>query len=234
MSVGPRSRRALLTALVLTLAVAPVVGGHGVDEGDKAFLEGTTGARPGAFVYLGAEHMVTGYDHILFLVGVIFFLYKMEDVLHYVSMFTIGHSVTLVAGVLLDVTVSAFLIDAVIGLSVAYKGFDNLDGFETVLGYQPNTKAAVLIFGLFHGWGLATKLQALSLSEDDLLVNILSFNLGVEIGQFLALGGILLFMVWWRSRDSFQKGAFATNAALMGAGFVLFGYQMTGFLVGAG
>ncbi|HVL49554.1 MAG TPA: HupE/UreJ family protein [Candidatus Thermoplasmatota archaeon] len=217
--------------LAAALALVPVASAHGVEKGDQEWIVDNPGPQIGPFLYLGAKHMVTGYDHLLFLVGVIFFLHRTKDVLVYVSMFTLGHSATLLFGVLADVHVNAFLVDAVIGLSVVYKGFDNLGGFRRLFGRQPDTKAAVLVFGLFHGFGLATKLQEFELGRDGLVENILSFNLGVEIGQFLALGAILLFMTWWRARESFAKHAFATNTLLMAGGFVLFGYQIAGYLV---
>ena len=142
-------------------------------------------------MYLGAKHMVTGYDHLLFLVGVIFFLYRLRDILLYVSLFTVGHSVTLLVGALGGVRANAYLIDAIIGLSIVYKAFENMGGFRAI-GIQPNTRAAVLVFGLFHGFGLATKLQEYALSRNGLVTNIVSFNVGVEIGQILALTAVLL------------------------------------------
>jgi hypothetical protein len=177
--------------------------------------------------------MVTGYDHLLFLVGVIFFLYRMKDVAIYVSMFTLGHSATLLIGVLGGVHANSYIIDAIIGFSVVYKGFDNLGGFQRFLGFQPNTKAAVLIFGLFHGFGLATKVQELTLSKEGLVGNILAFNVGVEIGQVLALGAIVLALDFWRRHPSYLNHAFLTNILLMAGGFILVGYQLTGFFVGA-
>ena len=223
----------LLGSFALLLVASGIAAAHGVAEGDKDFIVNNPGAHVVPFIYLGAKHMVTGYDHLLFLVGVIFFLYKIRDVAIYVSMFTLGHSATLLFGVFADINVSAYIVDAIIGLSVVYKGFDNLGGFQRVLGFQPNTKAAVLIFGLFHGFGLATKLQEFELPADGLVVNILSFNLGVEIGQFLALGFIVIALDWWRETKYFEKGAFVTNTLLMAGGFMLFGYQLTGYLVGA-
>jgi hypothetical protein len=175
--------------------------------------------------------MVTGYDHLLFLVGVIFFLYRLTDVVKYVSLFTLGHSITLLAGVLGGVRVNPYVIDAIIGLSVVYKAFENMGGFEQVLGFRPNTKAAVLIFGLFHGLGLATKLQEFALASEGLVVNILSFNVGVEIGQVLALTMVLAALTVWRTRASFFRHAFATNTALMTGGFVLAGWQAVGYFV---
>ncbi|RDX36661.1 HupE/UreJ family protein [Kangiella sp. HD9-110m-PIT-SAG07] len=204
---------------------------HGVDDSTRNFLENNTGVQFIPFLYIGAKHMVTGYDHLLFLVGVIFFLYRSKDVLLYVTMFTIGHSVTLLYGVLNDINVNAYIIDAIIGLSVAYKGFDNLGGFKKVIGRQPNTKLAVLIFGLFHGFGLATKLQEFNIPEDGLLSNIIAFNLGVELGQFAALGVILLLINAWRKLPSYEQFSIATNTALMSAGFMLVGFQMAGFLL---
>ena len=160
---------------------------HGIAGDDQEFLLRATGAHIGPYVYLGAKHMVTGYDHLLFLAGVIFFLYRLKDVALYVTLFAIGHSTTLLLGVLGGWHVDAYLVDAVIGLSVVYKAFENIGGFRR-LGVQPNTKAAVLFFGFFHGLGLATKLQDLALSQDGLITNMVSFNVGVEIGQLLALG----------------------------------------------
>lgn len=197
---------------------------------DAAFVQSIDGAAIGPFLYLGAKHMVTGYDHLLFLVGVIFFLYRLRDVLVYVSLFTLGHSVTLLAGVLGNIQANAYVIDAIIGLSVVYKAFENLGGFERLLGFRPNTRAAVMIFGLFHGFGLATKLQELTLPGNGLVANIVSFNVGVEIGQFLALTGVLIGISYWRTRPGFLRHSFAANTALMAGGFILMGYQLTGYL----
>lgn len=204
---------------------------HGVSEDDKAFIVQSSGMQLLPFIYLGAKHMVTGYDHLLFLFGVIFFLYRMRDVGVYVSLFALGHSVTLIYGVLSGTNVNPYIVDAIIGLSVVYKAFDNLGGFKRILGFQPNTKAAVLVFGFFHGFGLATKLQQFALSSDGLVPNILAFNVGVELGQMMALATILIFMGFWRRTDSFKYQAFAANTALMVAGFVLIGYQITGYFI---
>ena len=177
----------------LFLAVLPAIAGaHPMDTQNAAFVQGVDGPAPGPFVYLGAKHMVTGYDHLLFLVGVIFFLYRLRDVVLYVSLFTLGHSVTLLAGVLGGLEVNAYLIDAIIGLSVCYKAFENMGGFERVLGFRPTTRGAVLVFGLFHGLGLATKLQEFTVTDAGLVANILSFNVGVEMGQILALSAVLI------------------------------------------
>lgn len=204
---------------------------HGVDEGTQQFLSNNEGMAILPFMYIGAKHMVTGYDHLLFLVGVIFFLYRPRDVLIYVSFFTLGHSLTLVFGVYWDIQVNAYLVDAVIGLSIVYKGFDNLGGFERMLGYQPNTKAAVLLFGLFHGFGLATKLQDFEFAQEGLLPNLLAFNVGVEIGQFLALIFIVLALSFWRHYASYMRFSVVTNVALMVGGFLLTFYQISGYLV---
>src|SRR6185295_15412215 len=185
----------------------------------------------GPFLYLGAKHMVTGYDHLLFLVGVIFFLYRLKDVLLYVSLFTIGHSLTLLGGVLGGIHANAYIIDAIIGLSVVYKGFENINGFQSFFGWTPNTRVAVLVFGLFHGFGLATKLQELALTKDGLVTNIVSFNVGVEIGQACALTVVLIALSVWRTRPGFLKHAFVTNTLLMMGSFVLVGFQLTGYWV---
>lgn len=202
---------------------------HGVDDKTRVFLEQNTGVQFIPFIYIGAKHMFTGYDHLLFLVGVIFFLYRSRDVLLYISMFTIGHSITLLWGVLGDIQVNPYLIDAIIGFSVIYKGFDNLGGLKRLLGKQPSTKLAVLIFGLFHGFGLATKLQEFELSSDGLLANMIAFNIGVELGQFMALAFIVIAINFWRKSPSFQRFATTTNTLLMSAGMMLVGLQLTGY-----
>jgi hypothetical protein len=222
--------RMFLTLPLLLLAVG-IASAHGVTGDDQAFLEQNVGRQLVVFMYLGAKHMVTGYDHLLFLFGVVFFLYRMREVGAYVTLFAVGHSVTLLCGVLGGVHVNAYLVDAIIGLSVVYKALDNLGAFQRWLGFQPNTKAAVLIFGFFHGFGLATKLQDFELSRDGLVANIVAFNVGVELGQLLALGAILIAMGFWRRTDAFTRQAFTANTVLMTAGFALFGYQLTGYFV---
>jgi hypothetical protein len=213
------------------VAASATLGAHGVSGKDAVFLQGLDGRAIIPLMYLGAKHMVTGYDHLLFLVGVIFFLYRLKDVVAYVSLFTIGHSATLLAGVLGGIYANPFLIDAVIGFSVVYKAFENMDGFRRVCGVQPNTRVAVLIFGLFHGFGLATKLQEFALTPNGLVGNIVSFNVGVEIGQGLALTAILIALTYWRTRPGFLQHAFATNAIVMACGFLLVGYQLSGYFL---
>jgi hypothetical protein len=217
-----------LAVLACALFAGPA-GAHNVSKRDASFVESNRGAAIGPFLYLGAKHMVTGYDHILFLVGVIFFLYRLKDIVTYVSLFTLGHSTTLLLGVFGHVRANPYLIDAVIALSVVYKAFDNMGGFQRFLGFEPNTKAAVLVFGLFHGFGLATKLQELTLSQAGLVTNIISFNVGVEIGQVLALSVVLIGLSYWRMQGGFLKHAFATNTALMTGGFILLSYQLAGY-----
>ena len=220
-----------LLALGVALAAGATLSAHGVSGKDAVYLQGLDGRAIVPLMYLGAKHMVTGYDHLLFLIGVIFFLYRLKDVVQYVSLFTIGHSLTLLAGVLGGIHANAFLIDAIIGFSVVYKAFENMDGFRKFLGFQPNTRAAVLIFGLFHGFGLATKLQEFALSPNGLVANIVSFNVGVEIGQGLALTAILIALTYWRTRAGFLRHAFATNAIVMACGFLLVGYQLSGYFL---
>lgn len=222
-------RRAAV-ALVLLIAAGGALA-HTVAESDQAFVEGSDGAQIAPFIYLGAKHMVTGYDHLLFLVGVIFFLYRLKDVALYVTLFALGHSVTLLLGVLADVRADPYLIDAIIGASVVYKALDNLDAFRTWFGGAPNAQVAVLLFGFFHGFGLATKLQELGLARDGLIANLISFNVGVEIGQLAALGVILLAMNAWRSTSAFARQAWAANVALLSAGFLLTGYQLASYAV---
>jgi hypothetical protein len=222
-----------MTLALLTGLLVADIGAHGVSGKDAVFLQSVQGTAIGPMMYLGAKHMVTGFDHLAFLVGVIFFLYRMKDIVQYVSLFTIGHSVTLLIGVLGGVRANPYIVDAIIGFSVVYKAFDNMDGFTRFFGFQPNTRAAVLIFGLFHGFGLATKLQDFALSPDGLVANIVSFNVGVEIGQVVALSLVLLVLGYWRTRSGFLRHAFVTNAVLMACGFLLVGYQVSGYFLGA-
>jgi len=202
---------------------------HGVSASDHDLI--TQGRQLAVFIYLGAKHMVTGYDHLLFLFGVIFFLYRLRDVAAYVTLFAVGHSVTLLYAVLSGTEVNPFMIDAVIGFSVVYKALDNIGGLKRVLGFQPNPRVAVLIFGLFHGLGLGTKLQDFSLSPEGLIPNIIAFNVGVEFGQILALSTILIAMAFWRRSAHFMRHAYAANVAVMTCGFILVGYQLTGYVV---
>lgn len=220
---------ALIAVLLIFLASGAEAWAHNVAEGDKGYIQESNGMLILPFIYLGAKHMVTGYDHLLFLFGVIFFLYRLKDVGIYVTLFAIGHSTTLLFGVLTGITANAYLIDAIIGLSVVYKALDNLGAFQRWFGFQPSTKAATLIFGFFHGFGLATKIIEFDIAENGLVPNLIAFNVGVEIGQLLALGAILIVMGFWRRTQSFMRHAFAANTVLMTAGFMLVGYQLVGF-----
>jgi hypothetical protein len=218
-------------AVVLLCLLASTAAAHAVAEGDKGYIQEITGVNLIPFVYLGAKHMVTGYDHLLFLFGVIFFLYRLKHIGIYVSLFAIGHSTTMLLGVYYGWNVSAYLIDAIIGLSVVYKALDNLGAFQRWFGFQPNTKLATLIFGFFHGLGLATKILEYEIAQDGLVPNLLAFNVGVEIGQLIALTIILIGMSFWRKTPSFLRHAYAANVLMMTAGFVLIGYQLTGYFV---
>jgi hypothetical protein len=225
-----------LAGLVSVLFVLTIAGtgwdsalAHGIGGRDASFVAATKGPDILPFMYLGAKHMVTGYDHLLFIFSVIFFLYKMKDVVIYVTLFSLGHSITLMSGVLLKIDVNPFLVDAIIGLSVVYKAFDNLGGFKTLFGVEPNNKIAVAIFGLIHGFGLATKLQALRLSGNGLVENLIGFNVGVEIGQLMALAVFLIIMMQWRRTASFERFALAANVLILTAGFMLTEYQLAGY-----
>lgn len=231
MSMRHSLRITVFAVLAIVMVLPGIAYAHNVSKRDATFVQANNGAAVAPFLYLGAKHMVTGYDHLLFLVGVIFFLYRLKDVVQYVSLFTIGHSLTLLGGVLGGIHANPYLIDAIIGFSVVYKAFDNMDGFKRFLGFQPNTRLAVLIFGLFHGFGLATKLQEFALARNGLVANIVGFNVGVEIGQVLALTGVLIVLSYWRTRPGFLEHAFVTNTALMVGGFVLVGYQLTGYFI---
>tara|TARA_R110000751_G_scaffold8822_2_gene33942 strand:- start:22771 stop:23514 length:744 start_codon:yes stop_codon:yes gene_type:complete len=224
-------RLALIT--LLTLAFFPFMEqaalAHAVTEGDKGYIQEISGVHFFPFMYLGAKHMITGYDHLLFLAGVIFFLYRTKDIGIYVTLFAIGHSTTMILGVYYNITMSSYIVDAIIGLSVVYKALDNMGAYQRWFGFQPNTKAATLIFGLFHGFGLATKVQEYEIAPDGLLTNLLAFNLGVEAGQLLALAAILIAMSYWRRSGRFWRHAYTANVVMMTAGFILVGMHLTGF-----
>jgi hypothetical protein len=215
---------------VLATFLAPSIAlAHGISEADKqAMLAG------GYWQYasLGAKHMLTGYDHLLFLFGVVFFLTNFRDVAKFVTAFTLGHCITLIFATFLGITWNYWLVDAVIALTVIYKGFDNNGGFQRHFDVKsPNLVAAVFIFGLIHGFGLSTRLQQLPLGEDKMgmLGRILSFNVGVEVGQIAALSAMLVVLAAWRRRPSFPKLAVAANTALMFVGGLLLLMQLHGY-----
>ena len=212
------------------MLVPMIAAAHNISGANARFVEGLSGTAVVPFMYLGAKHMVTGYDHLLYLLGVVFFLRRFKDIILYVSLFTLGHSITLMTGVLAEWSVNAYLVDMVIGLSVVYKGFENINGFKKVFRFQFDPRAAVFIFGLCHGLGLATKLQDLSLSREGLVTNMLSFNVGVEIGQAIALACIVVILGIWRQQSGFQRQAFMANTTLMSLGFMLAGYQFAAYL----
>ena len=230
MSVKADMRNIVVAFFVCVLCSLSIAAyAHGVDDSTKLFLQGNEGVAFVPFLYIGAKHMVTGYDHLLFLLGVLFFLYRLKDIAIYVSLFTLGHSLTLFFGVWQNWQVNAYLIDAIIGLSIVYKGFDNLGGFKKFLGFQPNPKAAVLIFGLFHGFGLATKLQEFEFGREGLVTNLLAFNLGVELGQIFALTFVVLALSFWRRHSSFLKFSLLSNTLLMSSGLMLTFFQLSAY-----
>lgn len=220
-----------LWLLVMCLLFSGVAIAHGVTQGDQGYIQEISGVNIFPYLYLGAKHMVTGYDHLLFLIGVVFFLYRLSEVGIYVTLFAIGHSSTLLIGVYFDIPANAYLIDAIIGLSVVYKALDNMGAYQRWFGFQPSTKLATLVFGLFHGFGLVTKIQEFKMSEDGLLANLIAFNVGVEIGQLLALAAILIVMGYWRKKARFFKQAYSANVLLMSAGFMLMGLQLVGYFL---
>ncbi len=221
----------LLAGAAIVMGIAGDAFAHGVTAGDKGFIQETTGVQLVAFLYLGAKHMMTGYDHLLFLFGVIFFLYRLKDVSLYVTLFAVGHIITLLSGVLMQISINPYIIDAIIGFSIVYKALDNMGAYQRWFGFQPSTKAATFIFGLFHGFGLATKILDYEMSPDGLLANLIAFNVGVEVGQILALVVILIFINYWRRFGSFMRHAYTANVVLMMAGFLLIGYQLTGYFI---
>ena len=214
---------------LLLLLVLPAALGHDLSESNARFVADLQGPAPAPFLYLGAKHMFTGLDHVLFLLGVVFFLHRLRDVVLLISLFTLGHSLTLMLGVWFDWQVNAYLVDAVIGLSVVWKAFENVGGF-TALGLPvPDARLAVFAFGLCHGLGLATKIQEYLQPGAGLVTNLVSFNVGVELGQMGALALLFLCLVVWRRSANYGGQAMAANLSIMCAGFVLAGIQMAGY-----
>ncbi len=214
---------------LFSLMMSPGVWAHGISAADKAAMLDGGYLR---YVWLGATHMLTGYDHLLFIFGVIFFLATFKDIVKFISVFTLGHCITLIFATFFKITANYYLIDAVIAISVMYKGFENLDGFRKHFDWQPpKLLTMVFIFGLIHGFGLSTRLQQLPLGDDNLAIlgRILSFNVGVEVGQIVALTAMLIVLSGWRKSASFSKFAKAANAALVAGGVFLFAMQIHGY-----
>ena len=215
--------------LIFLLSFISIVFAHGVADRDALFIQQNPGIAIIPFMYLGAKHMITGYDHLLYLLGVIFFLNRIKDIVFYVTLFALGHSITLILGVLSEINVNVYLVDTVIGVSVVYKAFENLGGFREFFKFSFDPKVAVFFFGLFHGLGLATKLQSLVLSTDGLVINILSFNFGVEIGQLLALTTLLAFINMLKITGKYKNYSEAINVGVLFSGFLLISYQLSSF-----
>lgn len=215
-------------ASIATLWLATLsASAHGISDADKqGILEGGNLE----YIQLGATHMLTGYDHLLFLFGVMFFLTRFGDIVKFITAFTLGHCVTLIFATLLHIKANFYLVDAVIALTVCYKAFDNLDGFTKYIGVaSPNLLGAVTLFGLIHGFGLSTRLQQLPLGQEGLVLRILSFNLGVEVGQIVALSGMWIVLAGWRRTASFMKFSKVANVGLMIAGVLLLLMQLHGY-----
>jgi hypothetical protein len=221
--------RRFLTILLSNLLFIPAAFAHGMSDADKQSI---LDAGYWEYLQLGAKHMLTGYDHLLFLFGVIFFLTKFREIVIFITAFTLGHCITLIAATLLQIKANYYLIDAVIALTVIYKAFDNLEGFQKYLHVKsPSLVGMVFAFGLIHGFGLSTRLQQLPLGEDGvgLVLRILSFNVGVEAGQIIALSVMLFLLSGWRRTPSFAKFGKAANVGLMTVGFLLLLMQLHGY-----
>ncbi len=213
--------------LLANLLLALTASAHGISDADQ---RGILAGGNLEYLKLGASHMLTGYDHLLFLFGVMFFLTRFGDIVKFITAFTLGHCLTLVFATLLHLKANFYLIDAVIALTVCYKAFDNLDGFRKHIGVEPpNLLGAVGLFGLIHGFGLSTRLQQLPLGHDGLVLRILSFNVGVEVGQILALTAMWVVLSSWRKTSSFQKFSKVANVALLFAGVLLLLLQLHGY-----
>lgn len=217
-----------LWCFLYLLSISGSVFAHGISEADKqAMLDGGNLK----YIWLGATHMLTGYDHLLFILGVIFFLTGFRDIVKYITAFTLGHSITLIFATIFKISANYYLVDAVIALSVCYKGFDNIGGFQKYFGVKsPNLLAVIFGFGLIHGFGLSTRLQQLPLGQDGLIMRILSFNVGVELGQIIALFFMIVIISQWRKSDSFNRFSVLANKGLILAGCLLFLMQMHGYL----
>jgi len=212
-----------------TLFSSPLIFAHGISEADKAAMLSGGYLK---YIWLGASHMLTGYDHLLFIFGVIFFLSTFKDIVKFISIFTLAHCITLIFATFFKITANYYLIDAVIAVSVMYKGFENLNGFKKFFDWQPpSLLKMVFLFGLIHGFGLSTRLQQLPLGDDSfsMLMRILSFNVGVEIGQIAALAAMLVVLSGWRKTQSWVKFSKAANVALVAGGIFLFAMQMHGY-----
>ena len=215
-----------LISIVLILITTAFAHAHGMSEAEKqTILQGGNLH----FLKIGATHMLTGYDHLLFIFGIVFFLTTFMDVVKAITAFTIGHSITLVTATLMGVTVNYFLIDAVIALSVCYIGYENIGGFRKFFEKSPNLIWAVFIFGLIHGLGLSTRLQQLPLGEEGIVWRILSFNLGIELGQIAALCLMVAVLFKWRHTKSFLQISSVSNNGLIYAGAFLFLMQIHGY-----
>ncbi|MBT6663401.1 MAG: HupE/UreJ family protein [Nitrospina sp.] len=216
----------LILISAFTLLVCSFAFAHGMSEAEKqSILQG------GNLQYLkiGATHMLTGYDHLLFVFGIVFFLTHFMDVVKTITAFTLGHSITLVSATLMGITVNYFLIDAIIALSVCYIGYANIGGFKKLFDKSLNMIWAIFIFGLIHGLGLSTRLQQLPLGEEGIVLRILSFNLGIELGQIGALCLMIVLLFKWRGTSSFQKLSTFSNRGIIYAGIYLFLMQMHGY-----
>jgi len=213
--------------VIVALLFASIAFGHGMSEAEKQSIIEGGNLR---YLWIGATHMLSGYDHLLFVFGIIFFLTKFKDIVKYITAFTLGHSVTLIFATFNGIQVNYFLIDAIIALSVCYIAFANLDGFRKYLDVKaPNLLVMIIVLGLIHGLGLSTRLQQLPLSEDQLLMNIISFNVGIELGQIAALTVMLLLLAGWRKTESFKPFSKISNYGLIFAGLYLFLTQMHGY-----
>ena len=218
------SKRSIYFLVFILLLLPLSVWAHDVSAGDQEILD--NGGLL-SYIYVGAKHMVTGYDHILFLVGVIFFISGLRDIVMFITAFTIGHSVTLIGATYLGIRVDEHLIDAIIGMSVLYKGFENLGGFEKVFKTRsPNLLGMVFTFGLIHGLGLSARLQSFDIGDGGLLAKIISFNIGVELGQIVALIPIIFLINLWRKRKSYDAFYKAMNVYLVIAGIGLTAFQI--------
>ena len=220
----------LKQGLALLLICLPFCGfAHDVTSADQELLKN---GGLWAYIQVGATHMLTGYDHLLFLAGVIFYLSSLKDIVKFITAFTIGHCITLIGATYAGITANEHLVDAVIALSVLYKGFENLGGFEKLKVNSPNLLLMVVIFGLIHGFGLSTRLQSFDMGQEQFLLKILCFNLGVEIGQILALIPIVGVITLTKSHRQFPAFKKALNWYIVLAGVVLFIYQMFNYFNG--
>jgi hypothetical protein len=171
---------------------------------------------------LGVEHILTGYDHLLFLLGLILIGGRFRALLLVITAFTIAHSITLGLAAFGVVAPSPALIEPAIALSIAYVGIENLFVKDASRRWM-----LTFAFGLIHGFGFAGALQEVALSRAQIPLALVSFNAGVEAGQLVVLAAVLPLLAWLRRHDWFRaQGVRFASLAITAAGLVWFAQRV--------